>query len=78
MTRQVSFNTEVTNTADITIYDENDNEVTDYDLFSSIIDELGFACDYCTTHEIEFKGKNYKVSVENTEAESMYVSFEIY
>ena len=76
--KQVYFNIETTITAHITIYDENYNEVDDYELFSNIIDDIGFAMDYETTYNHEYQGKQYKVVVETTTEETQYIDFEIY
>lgn len=76
--KQVNFNKELTVTAYITIYDENNNEVDDNELFSNIIDDIGFEMDYETTYEHEYQGKQYKVVVETTTEETQYIDFEIY
>jgi hypothetical protein len=79
MTREVDFDIEITIKTQITIYDENDNEVEDYELFSNVIDSVGFAIDVETTYEdMEYGGKKYKIVVESTTEERQYVSFEIY
>jgi hypothetical protein len=74
MTREVSFDIEITSKSQITIYDENDNAVEDYKLFSNIIDSIGFALDFETTYEdMEHDGKKYKIVVENATEEKQYV-----
>ena len=76
--KQVNFNKESTVIAHITIYDDKYNEVDDDELFSNIIDDIGFAMDYETTYEHEYQGKQYKVVVESTTEEIQYIDFEIY
>ena len=79
MSKEVNFNSEITIKAQITIYDEKDNEIEDFELFSNIIDSMGFAMDYETTYEdMEYEGKKYKIVVENTTEEKQYIDFEIY
>lgn len=75
---QVNFNTETTVIAQITIYDENENEVNDLELFSNIINDIGFDMDYETTYEHEYNGKKYNVVVESVTEEKMYIDFEVY
>ena len=76
--KQVYFNIETTVTSQITIYDENENEIDDDELFSNIINDIGFALDYETSYEHEYQGKQYRIVVEATKEETQYISFEIY
>lgn len=76
MTKEVNFNSQTTVITQITIYDPQDNEIEDYELFSNIIDDYGDILDYTTTHE--YGGKEYKIVVEHVVEETMYIDFEIY
>ena len=76
--KQVDFNIETTVTSQITIYDENENEVDDDELISNIINDIGFELDYETSYEHEYQGKQYRIVVEATTEETQYISFEIY
>lgn len=76
--KEVSFDKETTITSYITIYDENENEIDDNELFSNIIDDIGFALDYETSYEHEYQGRQYRIVVEATTEETQYISFEIY
>ena len=79
MKKQVGFEYQRTDTADITIIDiETNKEIDDINLFNNILNEISEIICINETIEHEFNEKKYQIVIETYKEDTMYIGFETY